>query len=325
MKAVEVQAFGGPEVLRVVEAPTPAPGPDDLLIETESAGLNYADIMMRRGLYVGGPKPPFVPGFEAAGHVASLGEKVHGFEVGDRVVAMTGIGGYAQFVSVPASRAISLPDHISFDEAAAFPAQFLTAYFCLHRCGRIASGQSVLIHAAAGGVGTAAVQIAKAAGAEVYATASSEEKIQLARSMGADHVINYKTQDFAAVIKDKTSGKGVDVVLESVGGEVYDKSQQCLAIMGRLVVFGVASGQPGRTDPIDLLFKNKSIIGFHLGRYSADRSAMSEAWGYLLPLWHSGKLKPVLGRTFPLNQAAGAQNWITDRGSMGKVLLHPKE
>lgn len=325
MKAVEVQAFGGPEVLRVIDLPTPAPGPDDLLIETESAGLNYADIMMRRGLYVGGPKPPFVPGFEAAGHVASLGEKVQGFEVGDRVVAMTGVGSYAQFVSVPASRAIALPDHISFDEGAAFPAQFLTAYFCLHRCGKIVNGQSVLIHAAAGGVGTAAIQLAKAAGAEVYATASSDEKTDIAKSLGADHVINYKTQDFADVVKDKTSGKGVDVVLESVGGEVYEKSQQCLAVMGRLVVFGLASGQPGRTDPIDLLFKNKSVVGFHLGRYTADRSAMSEAWSTMLPLWNAGKLKPVLGRTFPLNQAAGAQNWITDRRSTGKVILHPKE
>ena len=325
MKAVEVQAFGGPEVLRIIDTPTPVPGPDDVLIETESAGLNYADVMMRRGMYVGGPKPPFIPGFEAAGHVAAVGEKVHHIAVGQRVVAMTGIGGYAQFACVPASRVMPLLDSISFDEGAAFPAQFYTAYFCLHHCGKIAAGQTVLIHAAAGGVGTAAVQLAKIAGAEVFATASSEEKLALVKRLGADHVINYRNQDFAEVVKEKTRGRGVDVVLESVGGEVYEKSQQSLATMGRLVLLGIASGQAGRTDPLDLLFRNKSIIGFHLGRYTADAEAMKSANEYLLSHWQAGQLKPIVGRTFPLNQAAGAQNWISDRRSLGKVILHPKE
>ena len=153
-------------------------------IETESAGLNYADVMMRRGMYVGGPKPPFIPGFEVAGHVAAVGEKVLSFAVGQRVLAMTGIGGYAQFACVPATRVMPLPDNISFDEGAAFPAQFYTAYFCLHHCGQVRAGQTVLIHAAAGGVGTAAVQLAKLAGAEVFATASSEEKISLVSRLG---------------------------------------------------------------------------------------------------------------------------------------------
>ena len=325
MKIVQVNAFGGPEVLELAESPTPTVGPEDVLIETESAGLNYADIMMRRGLYVGGPKPPFIPGFESAGHVAAVGEKVISVRVGDRVVAMTGIGAYAQFSCVHASRVIPLPDSMSFDEGAAFPAQFLTAYFCLHACGRLAAGQTVLIHAAAGGVGTAAVQLAKLAGAEVFATASSEEKLDLATRLGADHVINYRTTDFSAKVKEETRGKGADVILESVGGEVYEQSQATLATMGRMVVFGCASGQPGRTDPLDLLFRNKSIIGFHLGRYTADRDAMTEALGTMLPALASGKLKPIVGRTFPLDQAAGAQNWITDRRSIGKVILKPKQ
>jgi NADPH2:quinone reductase len=325
MKAVEVQAFGGPEVLRIIDTPTPVPGPEDVLIETESAGLNYADVMMRRGLYVGGPKPPFIPGFEAAGHVAAVGEKVQHITVGQRVVAMTGIGGYAQFACVGASRVMPLPDSVSFDEGAAFPAQYYTAYFCLHHCGKVGAGQTVLIHAAAGGVGTAAVQLAKIAGAEVFATASSDEKLALVKQLGADHVINYKKQDFAEIIKKETRGRGVDVILESIGGEIYEKSQQSLAVMGRLVLLGVASGQPGRTDPLDLLFRNKSIIGFHLGRYTVDVDAMKSANSHLLPLWHEGRLKPVVGRTFPLNQAAGAQNWISDRRSQGKVILRPKE
>jgi NADPH2:quinone reductase len=325
MKAVEVHAIGGPETLHLVDVPTPVPGPEDVLIEVESAGLNYADIMMRRGLYHGGPKPPFIPGFEAAGHVAACGEKVQHLATGQRVVAMTGIGSYAQFVSVPASRVIPLPDSVSFDEGAAFPAQYLTAYFCLHDCGKISAGQTVLIHAAAGGVGTAAIQLAKLAGAQVIATASSNEKLELCKRLGADHLVNYKSADFLEVVKDVTRSKGVEVVLESVGGDVYEKSQLALTTFGRLVVFGCASGMAGRTDPIDLLFKNKSIIGFHLGRYTADREAMTRATSAMFPAWHAGKLKPVIGRTFPLNQAAGAQNWITDRRSVGKVLLKPKE
>lgn len=325
MKAIQVQSIGGPEVLHLIDLPTPVPGPDDVLIETTSAGLNYADIMMRRGLYVGGPKPPFIPGFEAAGQVAAVGEKVQHFEVGQRVVAMTGIGSYAQFVCVSAPRVIPLPDIVSFDEGAAFPAQFFTAYFCLRNCGRLEAGNSVLIHAAAGGVGTAAIQLAKQMGATIFATASSDEKLELITKLGADHAINYRSQDFAEVIKDVTRGKGVDVILESVGGEVYEKSQHSLATMGRLVVFGCASGVAGRTDPIDLLFRNKSIVGFHLGRYTADASAMKKAIDYMFPLWHQGKIKPIVGRTFPLNQAAGAQNWITDRRSVGKVILHTKE
>ncbi len=295
------------------------------MIEVESAGLNYADIMMRRGLYQGGPKPPFIPGFEAAGHIAACGEKVVHLATGQRVVAMTGIGSYAQFVSVPASRVIPLPDSVSFDEGAAFPAQYLTAYFCLHDCGKVSAGQTVLIHAAAGGVGTAAIQLAKLAGAQVIATASSNEKLDLCKRLGADHVVNYKTTDFLEVVKEVTRGKGVEVVLESVGGEVYEKSQQALATFGRLVVFGCASGVAGRTDPIDLLFRNKSVIGFHLGRYTADREAMTRATSAMFPAWHARKLKPVIGRTFPLNQAAGAQNWITDRRSIGKVIIKPKE
>jgi NADPH2:quinone reductase len=325
MKAVEVHAIGGPETLHLIDVPTPVPGPEDILIEVESAGLNYADIMMRRGLYHGGPKPPFIPGFEAAGHIAACGEKVQHLAIGQRVVAMTGIGSYAQFVSVPASRVIPLPDNVSFDEGAAFPAQYLTAYFCLHDCGKVSAGQTVLIHAAAGGVGTAAIQLAKLAGAQVIATASSNEKLDLCKRLGADHLVNYKTTDFLDVVKEVTRGKGVEVVLESVGGEIYEKSQQALATFGRLVVFGCASGVAGRTDPIDLLFRNKSIIGFHLGRYTADREAMTRATSAMFPAWHSGKLKPVIGRTFPLNQAAGAQNWITDRRSIGKVILKPKE
>ncbi len=325
MKAVEVHAIGGPETLHLVDVPTPVPGPEDVLIEVESAGLNYADIMMRRGLYHGGPKPPFIPGFEAAGHVAACGEKVQHLATGQRVVAMTGIGSYAQFVSVPASRVIPLPDSVSFDEGAAFPAQYLTAYFCLHDCGKISAGQTVLIHAAAGGVGTAAIQLAKLAGAQIIATASSNEKLELCKRLGADHLVNYKSADFLDVVKDVTRSKGVEVVLESVGGDVYEKSQLALTTFGRLVVFGCASGIAGRTDPIDLLFKNKSIIGFHLGRYTADREAMTRATSAMFPAWHAGKLKPVIGRTFPLNQAAGAQNWITDRRSVGKVLLKPKE
>jgi NADPH2:quinone reductase len=325
MKAVEVRAFGGPETLHLMDTPTPVPGPEDVLIEVESAGLNYADIMMRRGLYLGGPKPPFIPGFEASGYIAACGEKVQHLSTGQRVVAMTGIGSYAQFVCVPASRVIPLPDNVSFDEGAAFPAQYLTAYFCLHDCGRVAAGQTVLIHAAAGGVGTAAIQLAKLAGATVIATASSEEKLSLCQRLGADHLVNYKEKDFLDAVRDITGGKGVPLVLESVGGEVYEKSQHALAAMGRLVVFGCASGVAGRTDPIDLLFRNKSIVGFHLGRYTADREAMTRATSAMFPAWHAGKLKPVIGRTFPLNQAAGAQNWITDRRSVGKVLLKPKE
>lgn len=326
MKAIQFQSKGEPttDTLKLVDIDTPTPKPHEVLIKVEAAGINYADIMMGRGLYLGGPEHPFIPGFEAAGTIEKLGDSVQGYQEGQRVAATTNGQAYAQYATANATGLIPLPDHVSFEEGAAFPVVFLTAYHCLNTCGKLAAGESVLIHAAAGGVGTAAVQLAKAMEATIYATASNADKLQLVKDLGADVCINYKEQDFLEEIRTRTDGKGVDVILESVGGEVLEKSQKALATWGRLVVYGAASAQLGQIDPMDLLFRNKSVIGFHLGHMMSTRPELGPpSMMELFQLWQTDKIKPVIGKSFPLEQAADALTSITERHSVGKVLLLP--
>jgi NADPH2:quinone reductase len=323
MRAIEVAAFGGPEVLEVVDRPEPVAGPGQVLIDVEAIGVNYADVMMRRGLYVGGPSPRFVPGLEVAGRVAAVGEGVEGLGPGQPVMATVSGGGYAERVVAHAAAVMSRPEQFGPDEGAAFPVNFFTADLSLHYAGHLREGQSVLIHAAAGGVGTAAVQLAKRAGARVFATASSREKLERVRALGADELIEYTSEDFLAIVKERTGGRGVDLVLETVGGDVFDKSIKALAPLGRLVIIGVASADVRSVPSLELLFRNLTVVGLHLGLLSQTASIIGPSIERLFGLVAAGAIKPEIGHVLPLEQGARAHELLGDRANYGKVILKP--
>ncbi|WP_232685650.1 quinone oxidoreductase family protein [Halobacterium zhouii] len=323
MKGVEVTEFGDADVLDVVEHDQPEPGPGEVLVDVAAAGVNFADVMQRRGHYHGGPEPRYVPGMEAAGTVAAVGEGVDR-EVGERVVAMVDGGGYAEYVTASALGLFDVPESMSFAEAAGFPVQFLTAYHCLHGWGELEPEESVLVHAAAGGVGTAAVQLASIHGAEVFGTASTQEKLDLAERLGCDHPINYTKTSFGEVTDELTDGEGLDLVLDGVGGETFRESVDALSHFGRIVAYGAASGEPGTVDTATLLFGNKSVEGFHLGRaMERDPERIYEAVPELSEMLRNGDLEVVVGQTFDLEDAADAHAALENRGTTGKVVLEP--
>jgi len=321
--AIEVSEFGDGGVLRQVEREQPDPGPGEVLLDVEAVGVNFADVMQRRGHYHGGPEPPYLPGMEAAGTVEATGGGVEDREVGDRVVAMLDGGGYAEYATAPARGLFDIPDSVSFTEAAGFPVQFLTAYLCLHDWGDLADDESVLVHAAAGGVGTAAVQLASHHGADVFGTASSSEKLALAERLGCDHPIDYTETDFTEETADLTDGDGLDLVLDGVGGETFRESVDALAPFGRVVAYGAASGEPGTVDTATLLFGNKSVEGFHLGRAMARPERVYAAVPELSAMLASGDLEVVVGQTFDLADAAAAHRALENRETTGKVVLEP--
>ncbi|MGB9958018.1 quinone oxidoreductase family protein [Haloferax prahovense] len=323
MKSIVVTEYGSSDSLELRETETPEPTPGEVRIAVEAAGINFADIMQRRGTYRDGPEPPYTPGMEAAGTIDAVGEGVDR-EVGERVVAMTGGGAYAEYVTTPAPTLFDVPESMSFAEAAGFPVQFLTAYNCLHEWGDLADDERVLIQAAAGGVGTAAVQLASHAGVETFGTASTEEKLDLAADLGLDHGIQYTEEDFREVVADETDGAGVDLVLDGVGGETFERSLDALADFGRLVTYGAASGDAAEADPTRLLFENKSVIGFHLGSAMQQRpESVLGAVPELSELLAAGELDVVVGEAFDLEDAAAAHEYIEARKSSGKVVLEP--
>ncbi|WP_306053191.1 quinone oxidoreductase family protein [Natronococcus wangiae] len=323
MKAIEVTEYGDGDQLEVVDRNAPEPGAGEVRIEVEAAGINFADIMQRRGVYPGGPDAPYVPGMEAAGTIDATGEGV-GLDEGDRVVGMLNGGGYAEYVTANARMLFPIPKGMGFEAAAGFPVQFLTAHSCLFEWGDLEEGETVLIQAAAGGVGTAAVQLASSAGAEVFGTASTEEKLDLAADLGCDHPINYTATDFRDVVDRETDGEGVDLVLESVGDDVFERSLDATAHFGRMVTYGVASGVPASAENRRLLFENKTVKGFHLGQAVAhDPSRIMKAVPELTQELTSGDLEVVVGESFALEDAAEAHRFIEDRKSSGKVLLKP--
>ncbi|WP_265108707.1 quinone oxidoreductase family protein [Halosolutus halophilus] len=323
MKAIEVTEYGDSEQLAVVDREVPVPEAGEVRIDVEAAGINFADIMQRRGLYPGGPDAPYVPGMEAAGTIDATGEGV-GLDEGDRVVAMVNTGGYAEYTTADAQMLFPIPEGMSFEEAAGFPVQFLTAHSCLFEWGGLEEDETVLIQAAAGGVGTAAVQLATNHGAEVFGTASTQEKLDLAAELGCDHPINYTETDFREVVDEETDGEGVDLVLESVGDDVFDRSLDAMAHFGRMVTFGVASGVPASAENQRLLFENKTVKGFHLGQAAYhDPSKIMKAVPDLTQGLTNGDLEVVLGDSFALEDAADAHQYIEDRKSSGKVVLKP--
>ncbi|MGQ3722659.1 quinone oxidoreductase family protein [Natrialba aegyptia] len=245
MKVIEVSKHGSPSVLQVRTREQPTPSHDELRISVRASGVNFADVMHRRGTYPDGPAPPYVPGFEVAGVIDSVGNTVEQFEVGDRVVSYVvgGTDGYAEYALVKPSHTFRVPDSLPLCEAVAVPIQFLTAHNCLFEWGNLSTNDRVLIHAAAGGVGTAAIQLAREAGAVVFGTASTDAKLDRVRALGCDHCINYEKTSFVDAINHLTDGDGVDLILDGVGGSVHHNSLKALASFGRLVAYGVASGE----------------------------------------------------------------------------------
>lgn len=327
MKAIRLHEFGGPDVLRYEDAPEPQPKAGDVLVKVHAIGVNYADILTRLGVYIRDVQFPFVPGFEVSGTVWKLGEGVEGLKEGQRVmgtIPRNQSGGYAEYAIVPAWLLIPMPEHFGFEDSAAFTEVFLTAFIALSICAQLNPGETVLIHAAAGGVGSAAVQLAKAIGAKVFATASADDKLQKVKELGADEIINYTSQDFVQELSKRTNGQGVDVVLESVGGDVFDKSLQCVTPMGRMVAYGVSSGTVPNVDVRQLMARNIKLIGFTSGGLTVRRPDIIEkATSQLMELVKQHKIRPVLGHVMKLSQAAEAHQLISSRRNIGKVVLVP--
>lgn len=324
MKAILVEEFGEPGVLQYVDVDRPSPGEGEALIEVRSAGVNYADTMRRRNQYVVRQDLPFIPGAEVAGTVAGVGEGVEGVSVGDRVVTLLGMGGYAEYAVAPARNLIPLPEGLDFDHAAAIPLQGLTAYHCIKTSGALKEGESVLVHAAAGGVGTLSVQMAKLLGAGlVIATASSREKLELARSLGADVLIDYTEEDWPEGVREATEGKGADVILEMIGSDFPEKNLECLNVFGRMVVFGAASRERGTIVPAALMRRCHAVVGFYLPQVMRRPDLFVPSLQEVLGWISSDKLKLTIGGTYPLSHAAEAHSALEGRQTTGKILLNP--
>ena len=321
MKAVRIHEFGDLDVLRWEETPVPEPRPHQVLIKVESAGVNYADIMRRKGGYPG-PDLPSTLGLEAAGTIEKLGADVANLTVGQRVMAM-GPQGNAEYVAVNANLVFPYPETTDPVQAGGMPIVFLTAYHLLKTRGQMQSGDTVLIQAGASGVGTVATQLAKAWGARVITTASNQDKLDLSKSLGADITINYTNDDFESKIQEITDGKGVQLVLECVGGPVLEKSVRCVAAYGRLVSYGNASGTPANIPSGDFTSANRTIIGFSMGRSPVGSLDHKSAMAELFPMITSGEVRLIVDQILPMSEAAKAHQHLSNRGSKGKVILVP--
>jgi NADPH2:quinone reductase len=321
MKAVRIHEFGGLEVLKWEEVPEPEPRANQVLIKVDSAGVNYADISRRQGNYPG-PDLPSTLGLEAAGTIVEVGGSVTGLTVGQRVMAM-GPQGNADYVVVNANFVFPYPETMDPIQAGGMPIVFLTAYHLLKTRGQMQPGDTVLIQAGASGVGTIATQLAKAWGARVITTASTQDKLDLSRSLGAEETINYTAQDFEAEVQKLTDGKGVELVLECVGGPVLEKSVRCVASYGRLVSYGNASGTPADLASSDITSANRTVIGFSMGRSPAGTLDHKAAMAELFPMISSGQARLVVDQVLPMDQVAQAHQHLANRGTRGKVILTP--
>ncbi|MDX1741660.1 MAG: medium chain dehydrogenase/reductase family protein [Rhodothermales bacterium] len=338
MRQVWIPRIGEPEVLEIREAPDPEPTAGEVRILVKASGINFADILARMGLYPDAPKLPAVVGYEISGVVDGVGDGVEGFHDGDRVVCMTRFGGYADVVCAPAGAVRAIPENLDFGGAASIPVNYLTAWLMLVRLGNVRSGETVLVHACAGGVGLAAVQICQRFGAEVIGTASAG-KHQRLLEMGVSACIDYRTRDFEVEVRRITEGKGVDIALDAVGGASFRKSYKSLADLGRLFVFGVSSLAPGSKrswisalsglakmgsfKPLELMSHNKGVFGVNLGHLWNRRDKLAAMLGEVLDLFADGTFEPVVDRSFPFSEAAAAHRYIQDRKNFGKVILTP--
>jgi NADPH2:quinone reductase len=299
------------------EVDQPTPGDGQVLVQVRAAGLNFPDVLMAMGMYQERPPLPFTPGVEVCGEIVGTGQRVLGSPAG-------GPGGFAEYALMDAAAAFPVPDGMSDEQAASLYLTYQTGHVGLHRRAGLQAGEWLLVHAGAGGVGSAAIQLGKAAGAQVIATAGGERKTEVCRQLGADHVIDYTAEDFVPLVKEITGGHGADVVYDPVGGEVFDKSRKCIAFEGRLVVVGFTSGTIPQAPVNHALVKNYSIVGLHWGLYRKhDPTLFGRVHEELCRLFAEGAIAPLIGDTLPLAELPRAMAAIADRSTVGKVVLKP--
>ena len=343
MKAVVLTGHGGPEVLQVQERPDPPVGPGDVRIAVRAAGINFADTMARIGLYPDAPKPPCVLGYEVGGEIESVGEGVESHKPGDRVMAGTRFGGQQELVTVPADQALPFPDAWTFEQAAAFPVNYGTAYCALVTMGGLKPDERTLIHAAAGGVGISAIQIARASGAEIFGTASAS-KHDAIRAQGVEHPIDYRTQDFEQEVRRITGGEGLDVIIDATGPTNFRKDYRLLREGGRLVMYGLseASTGTGRSIPklvrsltsmpmatmpwwksLSIMNENKGVFGLNMLSWWDREGNLDRVVAPLQAGLEAGDYDPVVAEAFPFDRAGDAHVFIAERRNIGKVVLTP--
>jgi len=322
MKAVVCEAFGGPEVLALREVPEPPlPGPGELQVRIQARGVQYVDVLMLAGKYQYRPEPPFVPGGEGAGEVVAVGPGVGGFKPGDRVMSRQRLGAFAELGNCKADDCDPIPAALSLEEAAVFRGAYSTAYHALLQRGRLAKGDRVLIHGASGGIGIPAIQIAKLFGAEVIATASTDEKRAVCLAEGADHAIDYR-EGFRDKVMELTGGRGVDIIYDPVNGPTFEESLRCLAWGGRILILGFLGGEPARARTNYLLIKGIEAIGVRIGGLNEAHPEIAAAnTRALLDLAAQGKLKPRIWRRYPLSEATEAVQALIDRQVIGKAVV----
>ena len=323
MKAVIVNEWCSPRDLRIEETPRPEPGDHEVLIKVEAAGLNFPDVLLIAGKYQVKPAFPFTPGLEVAGTIERLGAGVTRFNIGERVLAQVGLGGFAEFVVAPDANVHRLPSAMSFEEGAGFGLTYQTSFFALAYRGNLRPGETVLVHSAAGGVGTAALQIARGLGAgKIIGTAGSDEKRETILANGADLAINYQTEDFVEIVKRETGGRGADLIYDPVGGELGERNTKCVAFEGRIVLIGFTSGKFSSFASNHILIKNYSVIGLHWGAYRQSLPAkINEGWRELISLYETGSLKTVIGGVFSMEKVGDAMEFLTSRKAVGKIVL----
>lgn len=322
VKAMVAKAWGGPESLSLEDLPLPALGERDVRIRIHAAGLNFPDTLMIAGKYQFKPAFPFAPGMECAGVVEAVGEKVRDLKPGDRVLATTGHGAFAEAVVTPAHNVFKIPASMSFEIAAGFPITYGTTIHALQDRGRLKPGEVLLVHGAAGGVGLNAVELGVAMGATVIGTVGSDDKAAIVKQYGAKHVINYSSESIKDRVKELTDGKGADVIYDPVGGDAFDQSLRCINWDGRLLVIGFASGRIPEAPANLALIKGCSIIGVFWGAFAAREPQKNRAnFAALFSLFEQGKLKPHVSATFPLAQVPQAMQALLSRKTTGKVVI----
>jgi NADPH:quinone reductase-like Zn-dependent oxidoreductase len=336
MRQAVIARHGPPDVFAMREGPDPAPAAGELRIRVRAAGINFADVLSRLGLYPDAPKPPMVVGYEVAGTVDAIGSEVTGFGAGDRIVALTRFGGYSDVVVAPAAQCFHFPDSLSDAEAAAVPVNYLTAAIALYRMAALSPNETVLVHNAGGGVGVAATQLARLRRARVIGTASVMKHDAL-RSFGVEHTVDYRHANVADEVRKITRGRGVDVVLDPIGGRSFMDSYRLLAPLGRLIIFGMSAAAPGerrswwralrawtstpRFDPLSMINRNRGVFGLHVGHLWEQHAQLAPLMATLMAELGAGRLRPVVAKTFPLDRAADAHRFIQSRANIGKVVL----
>ena len=327
MRAWQVEELGDPEnVLTLNEVEDPSPKAGEVLVEVEAAAMNFFDILLCKGEYQEKPDLPFTPGAEVAGRILAVGEGTE-LEEGARVLATPQLprGGFAERISVPEPSVYPIPDEMPYKDAAALHIVYQTAFFALHRRAGLLEGETVLVHAGAGGVGSAAIQLARAAGARVFSTAGGEEKVEVCRKLGAETAVDYRKENFVEVVKEATEGRGADVIFDPVGGDVFDGSRRCVAFEGRIVVIGFAGGRIPEAPANHLLVKNYSVLGLHWGLYGKLMPHLiRDAHEELIGLYKAGDINPLVYEAVSFEDLPEALVRLGGRESYGKLVTIPR-